>query len=124
MITITDIDSENIIEKNERVRVCSKKIVKSIDKKNRRKKRENNQNISLIDQLSKTIADNSKVLAEFGLGLSVLSKIKSLITISIMLKITMMMKIKYLTVKTFYRILILLWFLYNNISFQKNGKSL
>jgi hypothetical protein len=41
-----------------------------------------------------------------------------------MLKITMMMKIKYLTVKTFYRILILLWFLYNNISFQKNGKSL
>jgi len=108
LITITDIDSENIIEKNGRVRVCSKKIVKSIDKKNRRKKRENNQNISLIDQLSKTIADNSKVLAEFGLGLSVLSKIKSLITISIMLKITMMMKIKYLTVKTFYRILILL----------------
>ena len=108
MITITDIDSENIIEKNGRVRVCSKKIVKSIDKKNRRKKRENNQNISLIDQLSKTIADNSNVLAEFGLGLSVLSKIKSLITISIMLKITMMMKIKYLTVKTFYRILILL----------------
>ena len=81
MITITDIDSENIIEKNGRVRVCSKKIVKSIDKKNRRKKRENNQNISLIDQLSKTIADNSKVLAEFGLGLSVLYKIKSLITI-------------------------------------------
>ena len=100
-----------------------RKLLKALIKK-QKKKRENNQNISLIDQLSKTIADNSKVLAEFGLGLSVLSKIKSLITISIMLKITMMMKIKYLTVKTFYRILILLWFLYNNISFQKNGKSL
>jgi hypothetical protein len=45
LVTITDIDSENIVEKNGRVRVCSKKIVKSIDKKNRRKK-ENNQNIS------------------------------------------------------------------------------
>ena len=100
-----------------------RKLLKALIKK-QKKKRENNQNISLIDQLSKTIADNSNVLAEFGLGLSVLSKIKSLITISIMLKITMMMKIKYLTVKTFYRILILLWFLYNNISFQKNGKSL
>jgi len=55
-------------------------LLKALIKKNR-KKRENNQNISLIDQLSKTIADNSKVLAEFGLGLSVLSKIKSLITI-------------------------------------------
>jgi hypothetical protein len=82
-------------------------LLKALIKK-QKKKRENNQNISLIDQLSKTIADNSNVLAEFGLGLSVLSKIKSLITISIMLKITMMMKIKYLTVKTFYRILILL----------------
>ena len=57
-----------------------RKLLKALIKKNR-KKRENNQNISLIDQLSKTIADNSKVLAEFGLGLSVLSKIKSLITI-------------------------------------------
>jgi hypothetical protein len=82
-------------------------LLKALIKK-QKKKRENNQNISLIDQLSKTIADNSNVSAEFGLGLSVLSKIKSLITISIMLKITMMMKIKYLTVKTFYRILILL----------------
>jgi hypothetical protein len=80
LITITDVDSENIIEKNGRVRIGLEKIVKSIDKKTEEKK-ENNQNISLIDQLSKTIADNSKVLAEFGLGLSVLSKIKSLITI-------------------------------------------
>jgi len=55
-------------------------LLKALIKK-QKKKRENNQNISLIDQLSKTIADNSKVLAEFGLGLSVLSKIKSLITI-------------------------------------------
>jgi len=39
LITITDIDSENIIEKNGRVRVCSKKIVKSIDKKTEEKKR-------------------------------------------------------------------------------------
>ena len=57
-----------------------RKLLKALIKK-QKKKRENNQNISLIDQLSKTIADNSKVLAEFGLGLSVLSKIKSLITI-------------------------------------------
>jgi len=55
-------------------------LLKALIKK-QKKKRENNQNISLIDQLSKTIADNSNVLAEFGLGLSVLSKIKSLITI-------------------------------------------
>jgi len=92
----------------EELEFVQRKLLKALIKKNRRKKRENNQNISLIDQLSKTIADNSKVLAEFGLGLSVLSKIKSLITISIMLKITMMMKIKYLTVKTFYHSLILL----------------
>ena len=57
-----------------------RKLLKALIKK-QKKKRENNQNISLIDQLSKTIADNSNVLAEFGLGLSVLSKIKSLITI-------------------------------------------
>ena len=92
----------------EELEFVQRKLLKALIKKNRRKKRENNQNISLINQFSKTIVDNSKVLAEFGLGLSVLSKIKSLITISIMLKITMMMKIKYLTVKTFYRILILL----------------
>ena len=60
--------------------MVQRKLLKALIKKIRRKK-ENNQNISLINQLSKTIADNSKVLTEFGLGLSVLSKIKSLITI-------------------------------------------
>jgi len=37
------------------------------------------QNKSLINQLSKTIAENSKVLGEFGISPPVLSKIKSLI---------------------------------------------
>jgi len=45
LITITDIDSENIIEKNGRVRVCSKKIVKSIDKKTEEKKRKQSEYI-------------------------------------------------------------------------------
>ncbi len=39
------------------------------------------QDKTLINQLSKTIADNSKVLSEFGMALPVISKIKSLITI-------------------------------------------
>jgi len=37
---------------------------------------------SLINQLSKTIAENSKVLAEFGMGPPVLSRIKSLISVN------------------------------------------
>jgi hypothetical protein len=57
-----------------------RKLLKALIKKTEEKK-ENNQNISLFGQLSKTIAGISKVLAEFGLGLSVLYKIKSLITI-------------------------------------------
>ena len=40
-----------------------------------------NPNKLLINQLSKTIGENSKVLAEFGMALPLLSKIKNLITI-------------------------------------------
>ena len=40
-----------------------------------------NPNKLLINQLSKTIGENSKVLAEFSFALPLLSKIKSLITI-------------------------------------------
>ena len=40
-----------------------------------------NPNKLLINQLSKTIGKNSKVLSEFGMALPLLSRIKSLITI-------------------------------------------
>ena len=40
-----------------------------------------NPNKLLINQVSKTIGENSKILAEFGMALPLLSKIKSLITI-------------------------------------------
>jgi hypothetical protein len=64
----------------EELEFVQRKLLKALIKKTEEKK-ENNQNISLFGQLSKTIAGISKVLSEFGLGLSVLSKIKSLITI-------------------------------------------
>ena len=38
--------------------------------------KEENKNISLINQLSKTIAENSKVLAEFGFTPPLLSRIE------------------------------------------------
>jgi hypothetical protein len=43
-------------------------------------KKEENPNKLLINQLSKTIGENSKVLAEFGFAPPLLSRIKSLIT--------------------------------------------
>jgi hypothetical protein len=46
-----------------------------------REKSEENKNIALINQLSKTIGENSKILAEFGFAPPLLSRIKSLITI-------------------------------------------
>src|SRR6476619_4252127 len=55
-----------------------KKIVKSIDRTNKKKE---NPNKLLINQLSKTIGENSKILAEFGMALPLLSRIKSLIMI-------------------------------------------
>jgi hypothetical protein len=63
----------------EELEFVQRKLLKALIKKQKKKGKQSE--YILIDQLSKTIADNSKVLAEFGLGLSVLSKIKSLITI-------------------------------------------
>ena len=41
------------------------------------------QNKFLINQLAKTIADNSKVLAEFGMAPPILAKLKSMLTMNI-----------------------------------------
>jgi len=46
-----------------------------------KEKSDNHKDKSLVNQLSKTIGENSKVLAEFGLAPPILSRIKSLITI-------------------------------------------
>jgi len=43
---------------------------------------EDQQDKSLINHLAKTITENSKVLTVFGIALTVLSKIKSLITMN------------------------------------------
>jgi len=43
---------------------------------------EDQQDKSLINHLAKTITENSKVLTVFGISLTVLSKIKSLITMN------------------------------------------
>jgi hypothetical protein len=45
-----------------------------------KEKPEDKKDKSLINQLSKTIADNSKVLSEFGMAPPILSRIKSLIS--------------------------------------------
>src|SRR6476620_597346 len=55
-----------------------KKIVKSVDRTNRKKE---NPNKLLINQLSKTIGENSKILAEFSMALHLLYRIKNLIMI-------------------------------------------
>ena len=44
------------------------------------KEEKEQQNKTLINQLSKTIADNTKILAEFGYAPPLLSKIKNLIS--------------------------------------------
>ena len=46
-----------------------------------KEKSDNHKDKSLVNQLSKTIGENSKALAEFGLAPPILSRIKSLITI-------------------------------------------
>jgi hypothetical protein len=46
-------------------------------------KQEEKQNKSLINQLAKTISDNSKVLAEFGLAPPIIAKIKSMIPLDV-----------------------------------------
>ena len=43
-------------------------------------KQKKNKNKTLINQLSKTIADNSKVLAEFGMAPPFVSKIKDMMS--------------------------------------------
>ena len=45
-----------------------------------KEKPEDKKDKTLINQLSKTIADNSKVLSEFGMAPPILSRIKSLIS--------------------------------------------
>ncbi len=45
-------------------------------------KEEEKQDKTIINQLSKTIAENSKVLAEFGMAPPVLSRIKDVISVN------------------------------------------
>src|SRR3954451_11158791 len=45
-----------------------------------KEKPEDKKDKTLINQISKTIADNSKVLSEFGMALPILSRIKSLVS--------------------------------------------
>jgi hypothetical protein len=63
----------------EELEFVQKKLLKTLIEETERK--EKNPNKSLINQLSKTIGENSKALAEFGMAPPLLSRIKSLITI-------------------------------------------
>jgi hypothetical protein len=63
----------------EELEFVQKKLLKTLIEETERK--EKNPNKSLINKLSKTIGENSKVLAEFGMAPPLLSRIKSLITI-------------------------------------------
>jgi hypothetical protein len=56
-------------------RTLLKALIHEIEKNEKQDK-------SIINQLSKTIADNSKVLSDFGMAPPILSKIKSLITMN------------------------------------------
>ncbi|HEY6534811.1 MAG TPA: hypothetical protein VIY08_03235 [Candidatus Nitrosocosmicus sp.] len=59
--------------------LVQKKILKTfIDET---EKSEEKQNKILINQLAKTISDNSKVLAEFGMAPPIIAKIKSMISL-------------------------------------------
>lgn len=65
----------------EELELVQKKILKTfIDETD---KQEEKQNKFLINQLAKTIADNSKTLAEFGLAPPIIAKIKSMIPLDI-----------------------------------------
>ena len=63
----------------EELEFVQRTLLKALIEEN--EKKENQQNKLLINQLSKTIAENSKTLAEFGFAPPLLSRIKSLITI-------------------------------------------
>jgi hypothetical protein len=62
----------------EELEFVQKKLLKALIEETEKKE---NPNKLLINQLSKTIGENSKVLAEFGMAPPLLSRIKSLITI-------------------------------------------
>ena len=62
----------------EELEFVQKKLLKALIEETEKKE---NPNKLLINQLSKTIGENSKILAEFGMALPLLSRIKSLIMI-------------------------------------------
>src|SRR3954452_21916746 len=62
----------------EELQFVQKKLLKALIEET---EKEENPNKLLINQLSKTIGENSKVLAEFGFAPPLLSRIKNLITI-------------------------------------------
>src|SRR3954470_19881889 len=63
----------------EELEFVQRKLLKALIEET--EKKENQQNKLLINQLSKTIGENSKVLSEFGMAPPLLSRIKSLIMI-------------------------------------------
>ena len=67
-----------MLKKDGKVRIGSKKLLRALIEQTEKKE---NPNKLLINQLSKTIGKNSKVLSEFGMALPLLSRIKSLIMI-------------------------------------------
>ena len=62
----------------EELELVQKKLLRALIEQTEKKE---NPNKLLINQLSKTIGENSKILAEFGMALPLLSRIKSLIMI-------------------------------------------
>ena len=61
------------MKKDGKVRIGSKKLLRALIEQTEKKE---NPNKLLINQLSKTIAENSKVLAEFGFAPPLLSRIE------------------------------------------------
>ena len=64
----------------EELEFVQKKLLKVLIEETE-KEEEKQKNIPLINQLSKTIGENSKVLSEFGMAPTLFSRIKSLIMI-------------------------------------------
>ena len=62
----------------EELELVQKKLLRALIEQTEKKE---NPNKLLINQLSKTIGENSKILAEFGMALPLLSRIKNLIMI-------------------------------------------
>jgi hypothetical protein len=72
-----------LYERIEEVELIQKNLLKIFIFESEKKDYDNKKNKFLMNQLAKTIVENSKVLAEFGMAPPILAKIKSLIPLEV-----------------------------------------